>query len=373
MILKKCIRVLLEPVRILKMTIMEKLHSKRFFYKRSLPVELQFPITYKCNFDCVMCGMHNLIQKGHMESEDIKNILSDSLFRKVRSVGINGGEPFLRGDLPECIKAVITSLPELKIINIISNGYCTDKIVRDLQVIKKMCGEYQIKLQVSFSLDGTDKMQDFMRGREGAFSHLMETIDILSKDKELYCDSLLMICTITKYNIYKIYEVEEWAEKYGIAVSYNVATINKRIANEDRVSDFSVFSDEQARMLTQEFFYKKYYETGNEKYYGLFLFVSEGKRYAGCPYMYNDGVTLTPDGSLCYCATHSDILEDAKQKPAYEIFQKYDDYHTTLRNEKCATCSHYMYSLNSAGKRKLKHEKNNQRKIALLIKLRRKS
>lgn len=370
--LKKILKVLLEPVRILKMAMSEKLHSKKFFYKRKLPIELQFPITYKCNFDCVMCGMHNLIGKSHMDAKDIKEILSDSLFKKVQSVGINGGEPFLRTDLSECIEAVITSLPELKVVSIISNGYCTDKIVKDLPVIKKMCKEHQVRLQVSFSLDGVDEMQDFMRGRQGAYEHLMETIHKISENRELYCDSLMMICTITKYNIYKIYDVENWAKQFDIEVSYNVATINKRIANEDRVSDFSVFSDEQARMLTQEFFYKKYYETGNEKYYGLFLFVSEGKRYAYCPYMYSGGVTLTPDGSLCYCATHSDILGSAKDKSAHKMFMENDNYHRSLCNEKCDSCSHYIYSLNSKGKKRLKREKDNQRTLVLLPKLRRK-
>ena len=370
--LKKIIKILLEPFYLFKMTVAEKIRKKKFFYKRHKPVELQFPITYKCNFDCVMCGMHSLINQNHMSPEEISKVLSDKLYQDVQSVGINGGEPFLRPDLVECIECVVNSLPKLKSISIISNGYCTEKILKDLQAIKKICAKGNVKLQVSFSLDGVEEMQEFMRGKQGSYDKLMDTIRIIKENKKMYCDVLMMICTITKYNIYKIYEVEKWAKECDIEVSYNVATINKRIANEERVKDFSVFADEQARMLTQEFFYKKYLESGSEKYFGLFLFVHEGKRYGYCTYQYNDGVTLTPSGEVCYCATHSEIIGNALEKSSYNLFADNDDYHRELCNKHCSTCSHYLYSLNSAGKKKLKQEIDNMRKLVLLPKLRRK-
>lgn len=372
MVLKNIIKIILEPLYLYKMVVAEKIRKKKMFYRYRKPIELQFPITYKCNFDCVMCGMHSLINKKHMSAEEISNVLADKLYQDVQSVGINGGEPFLRLDLIECIGNIVNTLPKLRTINIISNGYCTKKIINDLKVIKKICTEAKVKLQVSFSLDGIEEMQGFMRGKEDAYDKLVNTIQLIKDNRDMYCDSLMMICTVTKYNIYKIYEVEKWSKEYNIEVSYNVATINKRIANEDRVNDFSVFGDEQARMLTQEFFYKKYLETGSEKYYGLFLFLHEGKRYGYCPYEYKEGVTLTPSGEVCYCATHSEIMGNALKESSYNIFVDNENYHRDLCNKHCSTCSHYFYSLNSLGKKKLKKEIDNMRKLVLLPKLRRK-
>lgn len=101
------------------------------------PETIQLPITYKCNFDCVMCGMHHMINRKDFSAHDLKTILSDKLFSKVKYIGINGGEPFLKNDLCECINVMIDTIPDLKILYFISNGYFTEKILIQLQEIKK--------------------------------------------------------------------------------------------------------------------------------------------------------------------------------------------------------------------------------------------
>ena len=90
---------------------------------KTFPSTIQLPVTYKCNFNCKMCGMHNLIHKDDYSTKELEQILKDKLFSKVTSIGLNGGEPFLRSDLVECVKIMIKTLPNLKSINIIIIGF----------------------------------------------------------------------------------------------------------------------------------------------------------------------------------------------------------------------------------------------------------
>jgi len=144
--------------------------------KSNLPSTIQLPITYKCNFNCVMCGMHNLIGQKDFNSEELRTILKDKLYSRVTAVGINGGEPFLKTDLLDCINAIVNMLPSLKSLNIISNGFFTDKIISQLTEIKKLCKLKSIKVNLSLSVDGVKDMQDFMRGHKDAFTHVNQTI-----------------------------------------------------------------------------------------------------------------------------------------------------------------------------------------------------
>lgn len=316
---------------------------------KKYPSTIQLPITYLCNFDCVMCGMRHMVGRKDFSAKEIGTILSNPLFKEVKYVGVNGGEPFLKKDIVECFEEMMKCCPKLQAFNIISNGYFTDKILSTLELIKPECEKRKIKVNLSISVDGYMDMQDFHRGKEKAFENADCTIKQILEDKNKYVDDIMVICTITKYNIERINEVEVWAADRGVEVSYNIATENVRIENEERVQDFSLFSDEHARMLATEFFYQKYLETRNEKYFGLFLYLKDKKRYAPCPCQYNDWVTLTPDAQIGYCATHSKNLGSALEESAYDIFQRNIDYLQEIKKTHCENCSHYLYQLNADG------------------------
>lgn len=315
------------------------------------PTTIQLPITYLCNFDCVMCGMHHLINKPHFCPQELDQILQDELYKRVTGVGINGGEPFLRTDLEECIEVILHRIPTLKEFYFISNGYFTDKILTKLSAIKKLCIASGVKVNISISVDGVEDMQDFMRGRKGAWQNAVRTLQAIKEDQEKFCDYLNVICTITKYNIFRIEEVEQWAKDFGVDVAYNVATENVRINNYDRLDDFTIYNDEEARRMTAEFFYKKAKTEDSIRYYAIYLFVKNGRRYAPCDSARKGWVTLTPDSQIGYCATHSRNLGNAQEQSSYQMFQENTDYLQELSREHCSTCSHYMYGLNYEGMR----------------------
>lgn len=320
------------------------------------PLTIQLPITWKCNFDCVMCGMHHLVKNSDFSSDELERILSDQLFKEVVSVGVNGGEPFIKMDLVECVEVMLSKLPKLIEIDIISNGFFTDKIIDKMKKIKVLCAEKNVRVSLSFSVDGVAEIQDFMRGKKGAWQHVNETIYKIQESQAIYCDKLHIICTITKHNIANIEEVEVWAKKRGLTVAYNIATVNARIDNYDRVEDFTIFNNERARMLAQEFFYKKFLEEHSKRYYAIYRFIHDGKRIAPCGCQQNKWVTLTPDGQISYCATHSKTLGNALEESAYDIFNSNLNHLSDIVTNYCDTCSHYIYTLTKEGRKEYYRE-----------------
>lgn len=315
------------------------------------PRTIQMPITYKCNFDCVMCGMRHLVDREDFSYKDIEIILQDELFSKIESIGVNGGEPFLKRDLVQCVDVMLKNLPELKKISFITNGFFTEMICDKLKEIKKMCKERGVQLNLSISVDGIGEIQDFHRGCKNAWENGQKTIKKIQENKDLYCDYLDVICTITRYNIYTINMVEEWSERLKIPVAYNIATVNVRIDNQNKLEDFSIFSDEKARLLATEFFYGKFKQTCSQKYFALFYYIKNKMRIAQCPCKNNQWITLTPNCQLGYCATHSKELGNAKETSAFKLYNDNLEYHKELTETYCDTCSHYSYRLNKKGKK----------------------
>ena len=164
-----------------------------------------------------------------------------------------------------------------------------------------------------------------------------------------YCDYLGIICTVTRYNVYNLEEVEVWSKKKNIPVRYNIATVNLRIDNLDKYEDFSIFSDEKARLIAQEFFYKKAIQENSETYFGIYLYIREKRRYAYCPCQYNDWVTLIPNGNISYCATYSKELGSALEQSAYDIFNGNIQILQEIRKNNCTNCSHYISQLDVRG------------------------
>ncbi len=304
------------------------------------PQVLQLPITFKCNCDCVMCGMRAIQQSENFTYQDLDKILSDELYSEITDVGVNGGEPFIVSDIEMYICVLLKRLPKLRAIYIISNGYFTDRMLEKLKIMKRKCGENSVKLAISISIDGVESTHDEVRRVKGIFGKAIDTYRKIDNQKELYCDYLGAICTITKFNIININELEALVTKDDINMSYNVATVHRRLFNEDRLQDFSVFSSDEHRNLTAEFFYGKFIETKSMKYFALYQFLMDRKRISFCDF-YNNRVTITPDKNISFCATKSKLLGNAIEESSYELFSRELAYRRNLVSQECSACSHY--------------------------------
>ncbi len=333
---------------------------RRCFLKEgslSYPKTLQLPITNACNLDCVMCNIHANERKVIPLETVEKQIVCADVLKEIQSVGINGGEPFLLHNIEEYVKCILM-LPSIQNIFIISNGVLTDRILEKAKLIKTLCAEKGVKFTLSFSLDGIGEKHDEVRNRKGTYEALMKTVTAIRANLQEYSDSLNFICTISKYNVEHLGELDFWAKKEGITINYNIATIHQRLKNDNKYEDFSILNDRRASLLAAEFFYKKFQETNLAKYYALFLYLYDTKniRCGACQYLHS-AITLTPEGDVCYCATHSKVLGNIFQQDISEIYFNNVAYNKELEKKYCKNCSHYIVDTNMEGDRKIMKER----------------
>ncbi len=101
-------------------------------YVPSRPIVLQFPVNDICNSRCVMCNIWQRKRDREITPEELRHILADALFNEIRYVGINGGEPTLRSDLPDIGRVLVESLPKLRGMGIITNALRPRMVVERL-------------------------------------------------------------------------------------------------------------------------------------------------------------------------------------------------------------------------------------------------
>jgi len=158
---------------------MTKILSRCFrFYRNVLLAnvyKLNISITYRCNLRCKTC---NIWKKPKI---DLPLDCLKAIFRKFRNVSwisLTGGEPFLREDLVDIVRSALKECPSLHTISIPTNGFLTEKILKDVKKILKLDIP---SLYVSVSLDGLEEVHDSIRVVKGSFKRAVNTFRLLKK------------------------------------------------------------------------------------------------------------------------------------------------------------------------------------------------
>lgn len=318
------------------------------------PERIQFPINDVCNARCVMCNIWHQKKVHEITPQELRQVLSDPLFSEVQGVGINGGEPTLRRDLPELAKALIESLPSLRSISLITNGLHRQRARDNIQRLSRVCREMDKQLHVMVSIDGVGALHDFVRGRAGNFVNADGLLTDLQNAG--IADTLHMGCTVVRQNVYGLHELHDYALGKGVYIKYRLGVPHRRLYKQAIDSPFTLGRttwpdlhpfelDLEQTAHFAEFLLNlnKYYEKSLPQqwfYRSLVDQMLEGKpRQAGCAWR-NAGVTLTSRGELAYCAVESDVLGDATRFPASELYWGKSEHLDAIKRDKCDSCHH---------------------------------
>jgi sulfatase maturation enzyme AslB (radical SAM superfamily) len=253
-----------------------------------------------------MCNVWKIRPGKDINLQDLSVYLKDPIFSKIRSVGINGGEPSLFKELPELVK-IILELPRLKSINIISNGFLSENFLYNCEEINNNCKENKIRFHISISLDGVEAIHDKIRGVKGAYERTIKTIQILQKNKNRYCDTYDIGCTITKYNIFYLNELLALSELKHLPIFFRLAVANLRIDSQNSYRDYGVLTENRYKMTAQEFFFGMFLRAHNLsekfKYFAIYHYLYNNglDRLSQCTWQNRD-ITLDDSGNLYYCA-----------------------------------------------------------------------
>jgi MoaA/NifB/PqqE/SkfB family radical SAM enzyme len=148
-------------------------------------------------------------ESRELTAEEIAHFLDISPpLQSLQTVGLTGGEPFLRDDLTAIAGAFIQRYPRA-LISIATNGLLPSVIEKKVQEIMEMRPS---QLSISVSLDGIWERHDAVRGIEGAYPRVLSTIRIL---KELGINTGVNF-TITAENFDQIPDVYRLTRELGV-------------------------------------------------------------------------------------------------------------------------------------------------------------
>src|SRR5205823_701386 len=85
------------------------------------PTVLHVNVNLRCNTKCVMCNIWELKSPQALSLAHFEKIFADPVYSRVAYVILAGGEPTLRGDLPEIVELMHKHMPRLKKLMIPSN------------------------------------------------------------------------------------------------------------------------------------------------------------------------------------------------------------------------------------------------------------
>ena len=171
----------------------------RIFFKRGIPLQLIFFVTSKCNLRCRHCFYWKELesyQKKELILSEIEKIAKNSKLNLLW-LSLTGGEPFLRLDLAEIIKA-FCRYGKVANISIPTNAQLKENTFNITKKILRLCPSTYISVNVS--LEGLEKTHDKIRGSKGSFSKALKTFSELKKLKTFSNFGLSIQMTITREN-----------------------------------------------------------------------------------------------------------------------------------------------------------------------------
>lgn len=211
------------------------------------PLSAVFWVTDYCNSRCSMCSIWRLKEKNEMELDIFKQSFQRSkILRQISLFSFTGGEPFLKKDLVEFVKAVHKYANPTE-IRFVTNSILTDKIISDMkEILKNHKGKYNVKL----SLDGIGEAHNNMRGIKRCYDKVLATLNQLNILKERYPKKLTMSIgfTATALNYLEIDNVFRLSKEKNTGFFYKPVMEAEKLETKSVNSDLYL-TDEQKNYL----------------------------------------------------------------------------------------------------------------------------
>jgi radical SAM protein with 4Fe4S-binding SPASM domain len=167
------------------------------------PKEAFVAVTYRCNSRCSMCNIWRNTEHSEMGPEHYAK-LPESL----RTINITGGEPFMREDILDVVRAIDSKIPSSRLV-FSTNGLTSERIVDCLKEIR----EFHPKVGVGVSIDGLEETHDRIRGVPGIFRNAISTVKLL---KASGFKDLRIGMTLMKENVGEAARVYQLSKELGV-------------------------------------------------------------------------------------------------------------------------------------------------------------
>ena len=178
----------------------------------SRPLVVSFELTHSCTADCLHCDKGGIKPEpaGLLRAADYGRLRA---MLKPMAVQLSGGEPLLRKDLEDIVRAV-KEPSGLPYTILVSNGRL---FTEEKYLALRALGVNQF----SFSLDFPDARHDSFRRSPGLYEHLAKLVPTLAAHG---FDDVALNTAITRENLGSLRGIYERAEQWGVSISYSAYT-----------------------------------------------------------------------------------------------------------------------------------------------------
>jgi len=175
---------------------------KKFNNHLSAPLEVRIEVTNKCNLKCLHCyNSSGQANNNELSTNELLYVIKQLSEMKVFQIELEGGEPFIRKDLFDIVKAAKDNFK----VSITTNATLINNLTN--KEFLKMFDSIQV------SIDGAcQKTNDKIRGCKGAFDQAINGLKIIN---ELNIPTFMNM-VLTKLNVHEIKAYVELARKIKI-------------------------------------------------------------------------------------------------------------------------------------------------------------
>lgn len=198
-----------------------KYASLRF---RGMPLLVHFEVTMRCNARCSFCDYWKT--PAESKAHELKSFADAARFFSPMVIAFTGGEPLLRGDLEDLVRAVSDAV-RVKYITILTHGaMLTPERAQSL---------WNAGInQFSISLDYLDGRHDTARGIPGLTAKIFRNIEGM---RAAGIDNIRFNTVIKNDNLDQLLPIVERAASLGCGVNFSLYTDNKNGNREHLILD----------------------------------------------------------------------------------------------------------------------------------------
>jgi Fe-coproporphyrin III synthase len=194
--------------------------------EKALPLHnFNFEVTRRCNGNCTYCNIWKSKPEKEITADELREGLKPlSLFKSVKSIGITGGEAFLRNDLVELVEALKEICPRAD-FGFVSNGLQPELILKKMLEIREIADA-----SIGISIDGFSEDDAKQRGNPRHYELAWKTVDLLMSEKIPF----QIGSVITPFNLPSAKKFREYCwERAGVESGLMIANVSNHFYSND--------------------------------------------------------------------------------------------------------------------------------------------
>ena len=283
--------------------------------------------------------------KNELKLKEWKKIFKDPIFANIKRCDLTGGEISLHPQLPQTVELIINSMPKLRKLTMVSHGFMTKKIVKQVVKIAKICNQHGVELSVSISLDGVGKMHEKIRRIPNAFKKTAATLFELKKLSKKYGFWVGSGSLILKQNLPEVDKMKKWYKDNQINGTFQIVGFHDTYVNNlDTKKDVN-FENKELDHLTsfmEDMSRPKSWKDFRAYYWkDLLNMYRHGKpRTTPCPFQY-DQFAIDSFGDVYYCFSERKIGNCRDKQTVSEILfsSKNKKFKQKMLKTSCLGCN----------------------------------